>query len=75
MGTGNVAHIGRLFWSEVLLSAVEEIYPYNTHMWPITTNAEDIWPIKQADNAHNIFPEYIHLGKDLNYGLCSDDRG
>ena len=75
VGTGNVAHIGRLFWSEVLRPAVEETCPYNTHMQFITTNAENMWSIEQTDNAYDIFPEYIYLGKDLNYGLYSDDRG
>ncbi|KAJ5217954.1 uncharacterized protein N7498_000053 [Penicillium cinerascens] len=75
VGTGNVVHIGRLFWSEVLLPAVEESYPYNTHMQPITTNAEDMWRTEQADNAYDIFPEYIYLCKDLNYGLCFDYKG
>lgn len=44
-------------------------------MQSISTNAEDMWSIEQADNAYDIFPEYIYLSKVLNYGLCSDDKG
>ncbi|KAJ5141011.1 hypothetical protein N7448_004419 [Penicillium atrosanguineum] len=69
VGTGSVAHIGQLFWNEVLRSAVEDIYPYNTNTQAITTNAEDTWSIEQADSAYDPFPEYIYLGEDLDDGL------
>ena len=69
VGTGSVAHIGQLFWNEVLRSAVEDTYPYNTNTQSITTNAEDMWSIEQADSAYDPFPEYIYLGDDLDDGL------
>lgn len=69
VGTGSVAHIGQLFWNEVLRSAVEETYPYTTNTQAITTNAEDMWSVEQADSAYDPFPEYIYLGDDLDDGL------
>ena len=67
--TGSVAHIGQLFWNEVLRSAVEDTYPYNTNTQAITTNAEDMWSILQADSSYDPFPEYIYLGEGLDDGL------
>lgn len=69
VGTGSVAHIGQLFWNEVLRSAVEDTYPYNTNSQAITTNADDMWSVLQADSAYDPFPEYIYLGDDLDDGL------
>ncbi|KAJ5334393.1 hypothetical protein MYU51_016637 [Penicillium brevicompactum] len=69
VGTGSVAHIGQLFWNEVLRSAVEDTYPYNTNTQNVTTNAEDMWSIEQADSAYDPFPEYLYLGDDLDDGL------
>lgn len=42
IGTGSVTHISQLFWNEVLRSAIEETYPYNTNTQAITSNAEDM---------------------------------
>ncbi|OQE36864.1 hypothetical protein PENCOP_c011G03234 [Penicillium coprophilum] len=67
--TGSVAHIGQLFWNEVLRTAVEETYPYNTNTQDVTSNAEDMWSIEQADSAYDPFPEYIYLGEGLDDGL------
>jgi hypothetical protein len=67
--TGSVAHIGQLFWNEVLRTAVEDTYPYNTNTQEITSNAEDMWSIEQADSAYDPFPEYIYLGEGLDDGL------
>ncbi|CAG8049148.1 unnamed protein product [Penicillium nalgiovense] len=67
--TGSVAHIGQLFWNEVLRSAVEDTYPYNTNTQDITSNAEDMWSIVQADSAYDPFPEYVYLGEGLDDGL------
>ncbi|KAJ5926113.1 hypothetical protein N7516_007886 [Penicillium verrucosum] len=67
--TGSVAHIGQLFWNEVLRTAVEETSPYNTNSQAVTSNAEDMWSILQADNAYDPFPEYIYLGEGLDDGL------
>lgn len=69
VGTGSVAHIGQLFWNEVLRSAVEETYPYNTNTQNVTTNAEDMWSVEQADSAYDPFPEYLYLGENLDDGL------
>lgn len=69
VGTGSVAHIGQLFWNEVLRSAVEETYPYNTNTQNVTTNAEDMWSVEQADSSYDPFPEYIYLGENLDDGL------
>ncbi|KAJ5817389.1 Intradiol ring-cleavage dioxygenase core [Penicillium robsamsonii] len=67
--TGSVAHIGQLFWNEVLRTAVEDTYPYNTNTQDVTSNAEDMWSIEQADSAYDPFPEYIYLGEGLDDGL------
>ncbi|KAJ5698845.1 hypothetical protein N7462_000850 [Penicillium macrosclerotiorum] len=69
VGTGSVAHIGQLFWNEVLRSAVEDTYPYTLNTQSVTTNADDMWSVKQADSAYDPFPEYIYLGDDLDDGL------
>ncbi|KAH8430698.1 intradiol ring-cleavage dioxygenase [Aspergillus melleus] len=69
VGTGNVAHIGQLFWNEVLRSAVEDTYPYTTNTQAITSNAEDMWSVEQASSAYDPFPEYIYLGDGLSDGL------
>ncbi|KAJ5531781.1 hypothetical protein N7527_005174 [Penicillium freii] len=67
--TGSVAHIGQLFWNEVLRTAVEDTSPYNTNTQAVTSNAEDMWSILQADSAYDPFPEYIYLGDDIYDGL------
>ncbi|EAU33842.1 conserved hypothetical protein [Aspergillus terreus NIH2624] len=69
VGTGSVAHIGQLFWNEVLRSAVEDTYPYNTNTKDVTSNAEDMWSIQQASSAYDPFPEYLYLGNGLDDGL------
>ncbi|KAI9035829.1 intradiol ring-cleavage dioxygenase [Aspergillus affinis] len=69
VGTGSVAHIGQLFWNEVLRSAVEDTYPYTTNTQDITSNAEDMWSVEQASSSYDPFPEYIYLGDDLSDGL------
>jgi hypothetical protein len=69
VGTGSVAHIGQLFWNEVLRSAVEETSPYNTNTQDITTNADDMWSIEQASDEYDPFPEYVYLGQGLSDGL------
>ncbi|KAL5344061.1 Intradiol ring-cleavage dioxygenase [Aspergillus crustosus] len=69
VGTGSVAHIGQLFWNEVLCSAVEELSPYNTNTQAITTNADNMWSIEQANDEYDPFPEYVYLGNGLDDGL------
>ncbi|KAL4926388.1 intradiol ring-cleavage dioxygenase [Aspergillus undulatus] len=69
IGTGSVAHIGQLFWNEVLRSAVEETSPYNQNTQAITSNADDMWSIEQATDEYDPFPEYIYLGNGLEDGL------
>ncbi|KAF9887214.1 hypothetical protein FE257_010468 [Aspergillus nanangensis] len=69
VGTGSVAHIGQLFWNEVLRSAVEETDPYNTNTQEVTSNAEDMWSVEQASSAYDPFPEYLYLGNGLQDGL------
>ncbi|KAL3464548.1 Intradiol ring-cleavage dioxygenase [Aspergillus heterothallicus] len=69
VGTGSVAHIGQLFWNEVLRSAVEETSPYNTNTQDITTNADDMWSVEQASDEYDPFPEYVYLGQGLSDGL------
>ncbi|KAL4895013.1 Intradiol ring-cleavage dioxygenase [Aspergillus ambiguus] len=69
VGTGSVAHIGQLFWNEVLRSAVEDTYPYSSNTQDITSNADDMWSVKQASSAYDPFPEYLYLGNGLEDGL------
>ncbi|KAJ5917227.1 hypothetical protein N7466_010781 [Penicillium verhagenii] len=69
VGTGSVAHIGQLFWNEVLRSAVEATYPYSTNIQAVTSNAEDMWSIEQADSSYDPFPEFVYLGEDIDDGL------
>lgn len=69
VATGTVTHIGQLFWNEVLRSAVEDTYPYNTNTQAITTNADDMWSIVQAANDYDPFPEYLYLGDSITDGL------
>jgi hypothetical protein len=68
---GTVSHIGQLFYNEDLRSAVEETYPYNTNTQAITTNADDMWSIVQAENDYDPFPEYMYLGDDITDGLLA----
>lgn len=69
VGTGSIAHIGQLFWNEVLRSAVEDTYPYNTNTQEIVSNADDMWSVEQATDEYDPFPEYIYLGNGLDDGL------
>ncbi|OJJ54263.1 hypothetical protein ASPSYDRAFT_35772 [Aspergillus sydowii CBS 593.65] len=69
VGTGSVAHIGQLFWNEVLRSAVEELSPYSENTQEITSNAEDMWSVEQASSDYDPFPEYVYLGNGLQDGL------
>jgi protocatechuate 3,4-dioxygenase beta subunit len=68
---GAVTHIGQLFWNEDLRSAVELVSPYNTNTQPITSNADDMWSIVQAENDYDPFPEYMYLGDSLSDGLLA----
>lgn len=69
IGTGAITHIGQLFWNEVLRSAVEETSPYTSNTQAITTNAEDMWSVLQANSSYDPFPEYAYLGDKLEDGL------
>ncbi|KAL4939221.1 hypothetical protein BDV06DRAFT_199333 [Aspergillus oleicola] len=69
IGTGSVAHIGQLFWNEVLRTAVEETTPYNQNTQAITSNADDMWSIEQASDEFDPFPEYVYLGNGVEDGL------
>ncbi|KAB2572126.1 putative gpi anchored protein [Lasiodiplodia theobromae] len=69
--SNNITHIGQLFYNEELRSAVEAVYPYNTNEQAITTNADDMWDIVQADTYYDPFPEYIYLGPDVTDGLMA----
>ena len=71
MQGGTVTHIGQLFWNELLRSAAELTYPYNTNTQAVTTNAEDMWSIVQAENDYDPFPEYLYLGEDITDGLLA----
>ncbi|KAH6712684.1 Intradiol ring-cleavage dioxygenase [Leptodontidium sp. MPI-SDFR-AT-0119] len=66
---GSVSHIGQLFYQEELRSAVEATYPYNTNTQAITSNADDMWSIVQAENDYDPFPEYLYLGDSIEDGL------
>ncbi|KAF7887720.1 hypothetical protein EAF00_010014 [Botryotinia globosa] len=68
---GAVTHIGQLFWKEVLRSAVEATYPYNTNTQAVTSNADDMWSIVQAENDFDPFPEFIYLSDDITDGLLA----
>lgn len=67
----NVTHIGQLFYNEELRSAVEATYPYNTNTQAVTSNADDMWDIVQADTYYDPFPEYLYLGSDVTDGLMA----
>ncbi|KAL0938629.1 GPI anchored protein [Colletotrichum truncatum] len=64
-----VSHIGQLFWPESLRSAVEELAPYNTNTQSVTSNAEDMWSVLQADASYDPFPQFVYLSNDLQDGL------
>ena len=69
---GSVSHIGQLFWNEALRSAVEATYPYNTNTQAVTSNAEDMWSIVQAENDYDPFPEFMYLNsEDITDGLLA----
>ncbi|WYZ42531.1 hypothetical protein EsH8_VI_000230 [Colletotrichum jinshuiense] len=64
-----VSHIGQVFWPESIRSAVEELYPYNTNTQAVTSNADDMWSILQADASYDPFPQFVYLSDDLQDGL------
>ncbi|KXH28472.1 hypothetical protein CNYM01_10583 [Colletotrichum nymphaeae SA-01] len=64
-----VHHIGQVFWPESIRSAVEELYPYNTNTQDVTSNADDMWSILQADASYDPFPQFVYLSDDLQDGL------
>ena len=69
VGTGSVAHIGQLFWNEVLRTAVENTYPYTTNTQDVTSNADDMWSVLQASSDYDPFPEFLYLGDRIEDGL------
>ncbi|KAH8817978.1 Intradiol ring-cleavage dioxygenase [Hyaloscypha sp. PMI_1271] len=71
MQGGAVTHIGQLFWPETLRSAVEATYPYSTNTQAVTSNAEDMWSIVQAENDYDPFPEFVYLGESIEDGLLA----
>ena len=66
---GAVTHIGQLFWPEELRSAVEATAPYSENTQAITSNADDMWSIIQAENEYDPFPQFIYVGDDISDGL------
>lgn len=69
VGTGTVTHVGQLFWNEVLRTAVEETEHYSSNTQAVTTNADDMWSILQADSSYDPFPEFLYLGDSIEGGL------
>ncbi|GIZ46974.1 hypothetical protein CKM354_001007600 [Cercospora kikuchii] len=69
VGSGSVTHIGQLFWNEVLRTAVEETEYYTTNTQAVTSNAEDMWSVLQADSSYDPFPEFVYLGDSIEDGL------
>ena len=67
--SGNIAHVGQIFFDETLRSAVEAVYPYNTNTQNVTSNEEDMWAPEQADNSYDPFPEWAYLGDAVSDGL------
>jgi len=69
--TGNITHIGQLFWDESLRSAVEATYPYSTNTQDVVTNDADMWAPVQAGTDYDPFPEFVYVGKDITDGLLA----
>ena len=67
--SGTVTHIGQLFWNEVIRTAVEETEYYSSNTQAVTTNAEDMWSVLQADSSYDPFPEFLYLGDSIEDGL------
>jgi hypothetical protein len=43
----------------------------NTNTQAVTTNADDMWSIVQAENDYDPFPEFMYLGDDITDGLLA----
>ncbi|KAF2229980.1 aromatic compound dioxygenase [Viridothelium virens] len=67
--SGNIAHVGQIFFDESLRSAVEEVYPYNTNTQVVVSNDDDMWAPEQADSNYDPFPEWAYLGDSVSDGL------
>ncbi|CAD6442386.1 95c11c3a-75a2-4e76-b0d9-60b73cbb9c01 [Sclerotinia trifoliorum] len=68
---GAVTHIGQVFYNEVLRTAVEATYPYNTNTQPITSNANDTYSVIQAESDFDPFLEFMYLSDDITDGLLA----
>jgi len=66
---GHVAHLSQLFFDQDLVQRVEATTPYNKNTIPHTMNLADQFTGYSATAAHDPFPNYIMLGKDLSAGI------
>ncbi|KAF3911350.1 hypothetical protein ABW20_dc0100039 [Dactylellina cionopaga] len=69
--TGNVTHVGQLFFDEDLRTAVEAVTPYSTNTQPVTLNANDNIASQQAENDYDPFVKYAYLGDIIEDGLLA----
>ncbi|KAF2707211.1 aromatic compound dioxygenase [Pleomassaria siparia CBS 279.74] len=64
------SHVGQAFFDQDLITAVEQVAPYNTNTQELTTNAEDsIFSEETATDGVDPFFEYTLLGDSVSDGL------
>ena len=67
--TGNIAHVGQIYFDESLRSAVEATYPYYDNKAAIVSNNDDQWAPDEAERNYDPFPEWAYLGDSVTDGL------
>ncbi|KKA29712.1 hypothetical protein TD95_004171 [Thielaviopsis punctulata] len=65
---GHVSHIGQLYMDQMLLQAIESVYPYNTNLSPWTMNSDDAHFLHAATGGDPVL-RYALLGSNVANGM------
>jgi protocatechuate 3,4-dioxygenase beta subunit len=66
--SGNITHVGQIFFDQDLIDQIEATTPYSTNTQNITTNADDYILAQEATDVDPML-EYVLLGSDISDGL------
>lgn len=65
---GRAAHVGQMYFDQSLITAVEQLAPYNTNTMRVTLNTADLLFVQGADGDDPVM-RYSLVGNDLKDGL------
>jgi len=66
--SSEVLHVGQIFIDQELITAVEEVEPYNSNSQDLTMNEEDSIMAEEADEIDPVM-QYVFLGDSIEDGI------